>query len=328
MKLDVLIVGQGIAGTIASYQLINKGYTVGIIDNAKQHLSSQLASAIINPLSGKKWNQVAQFDKFLRDSLSTYKGMEQLINQPLLQPKNHLYFFQSKEEQLVAKQQINPEWFTISEEKAFKNINSPYGYAQIKHCYSIAQDILFEKWKQYIAQHYYIENTLFEYQELKHINNQWHYKDIQSNAIIFCEGINAINNPYFKDLPFSKNRGDVLYVNIAELDNNYIYSFKDRLVPIKNQLFWLGSNHTWNYDNLNKDTQWADKCLHDLQEQLPYGIQLIDHRVAERPTTVGQKPLALIHGYHPNLGLLNGLGTRGYLQASTYSKILLEQMQL
>ncbi len=328
MKLDVLIVGQGIAGTIASYQLINKGYTVGIIDNAKQHLSSQLASAIINPLSGKKWHQVAQFDKFLSDSLLYYKGIEKILNQSIIKPKNHIYFFQSKEEQLVAKQQINPEWFTISEEKAFKNINSPYGFAQIKHCYSIAQDLLFEKWKQYIAQHYYIENTLFEYQELKHINNQWHYKDIQSNAIIFCEGINAINNPYFKDLPFTKNRGDVLYVNIAGLDNNYIYSFKERLVPIKNQLFWLGSNHTWEYTDLLKNEEWAISCIQDLQNQLPYPIQLIEHKVAERPTSIGQQIMAMQHKDYSNMGLLNGLGTRGFLQASTHCKDLLAKMQL
>jgi len=28
------------------------------------------------------------------------------------------------------------------------------------------------------------------------------------------------------------------------------------------------------------------------------------------------------------MGLLNGLGTRGFLQASTYCKMLLEQLQL
>ena len=44
MNLDVLIVGQGIAGTITSYQLINKGLTVGIIDNAIQNQSSKLES--------------------------------------------------------------------------------------------------------------------------------------------------------------------------------------------------------------------------------------------------------------------------------------------
>ena len=97
MNLDVLIVGQGIAGTITSYQLINKGLTVGIIDNAIQNQSSKLASAIINPLSGKKWNQVAQFDTYLNDSLSNYKGIEQLIQQPEIQAKDHVYFFQNLE---------------------------------------------------------------------------------------------------------------------------------------------------------------------------------------------------------------------------------------
>jgi glycine/D-amino acid oxidase-like deaminating enzyme len=328
MNLDVLIVGQGIAGTITSYQLINKGLIVGIIDNAIQNQSSKLASAIINPLSGKKWNQVAQFDTYLNDSLSNYKGIEQLIQQPVIQAKDHVYFFQNLESQETAKQNTNSDWYTLSQDTLFKNIESPFGYAQIKQCYCIDQKAMFKKWRHYMEQHYYFSSNLFDYQALTYENKKWRYNDIRANAIIFCEGINALNNPYFNKLPFTQNRGDVLYVNIEQLDNSYIYSFKDRLVPIKDQLFWLGSNHIWDYNTLDKNLEWAESCLKNLEKQLPYTIQLIDHKVAERPTTVGQKPLALKHDLHPKMGLLNGLGTRGFLQASTYCKILLEQMQL
>jgi hypothetical protein len=328
MKLDILIIGQGIAGTITSYQLINKGYSVGIINNTIQTPSSKLASAIINPLSGKKWHQIAHFNAFLEDSLSSYKGIEKIMNQSILQPKDHVYFFQSKEEQIIAKQQINPAWYEINEEKAFKDINSPHGYAQIKQCYCIDQNILFEKWKQFIAHHYYYDASSFEQSALKYENNCWQYRDVQARNIIFCEGIGAKQNPFFNNLPFTKNRGDVLYVNIAGLDNNYIYSFKERLVPIQDQLFWLGSNHTWEYTDLLKNEEWAIRCLQDLQEQLPYPIQLIDHKVAERPTSIGQQAMAMQHKDYPNMGLLNGLGTRGFLQASTRCKDLLTKMQL
>ena len=139
------VVGQGIAGTITSYQLINKGLTVGIIDNAIQNQSSKLASAIINPLSGKKWKQVAQFDTYLNDSLSVYKGIEQLIQHPVIQAKDHVYFFQNLESQETAKQNANSDWYTLSQDTLFKNIESPFGYAQIKQCYCIDQEAMFEK---------------------------------------------------------------------------------------------------------------------------------------------------------------------------------------
>jgi len=328
MKLDVLIIGQGIAGTIASYQLINKGYTVGIIDKAIPNQSSKLASAIINPLSGKKWNQVTQFNDLLDHSISSYRGIEKLINQTLIHPKNHIYFFQSNEEKELAKQHYNTNWYKISEQKEFEIIKNPFGYAEIEHCFCINQEILFEEWKKYMALQYYFDDTSFDYEVLNFENKHWHYKNIQSNAIIFCEGIMAKQNPFFTDLPFTKNSGDVLYVAIEELDNKNIYTFKNRLVPVKDQLFWLGSNHNWEYNNLHKNKEWAENCIIDLQQQLPYTITLLDHKVAERPTTVGQKPLALLHEKLPNMGLFNGLGTRGFLQASWYCKLLLEQMGL
>ena len=45
-KIDYLIVGQGIAGTILSYKLIKKGYLVKVIDDGHRTASSTKAAGI------------------------------------------------------------------------------------------------------------------------------------------------------------------------------------------------------------------------------------------------------------------------------------------
>ena len=42
-EIDYLIVGQGIAGTLLSYQLINKGYKVRVIDDNHKSSSTIVA---------------------------------------------------------------------------------------------------------------------------------------------------------------------------------------------------------------------------------------------------------------------------------------------
>ena len=51
---DFLIVGQGIAGSVMAITLIEKGYTVCVIDKPDLSLSSKIAAGIWNPVVFKR----------------------------------------------------------------------------------------------------------------------------------------------------------------------------------------------------------------------------------------------------------------------------------
>jgi len=113
-------------------------------------------------------------------------------------------------------------------------------------------------------------------------------------------------------LPFTRNRGEALLLHIPGLSGQAIYHSKLRLVPRGDDLFWCGSNYQWNYTSLEPDAAWRKNTIAELQRWLKLPFEVVDHIVAERPTTAGQVPLIGLHPGKPSAGILNGLGTRGF----------------
>ncbi|MFT5168556.1 MAG: glycine oxidase, partial [Saprospiraceae bacterium] len=54
-EVDYLIIGQGLAGSLLAYQLLERGKTVQIIDNHHNGASSSIAAGIINPITGRRF---------------------------------------------------------------------------------------------------------------------------------------------------------------------------------------------------------------------------------------------------------------------------------
>ena len=54
MKIDFLIVGQGLAGSLLGYELIRRGHSIRIIDSGDPNTSSQKAAGLYNPVTGRK----------------------------------------------------------------------------------------------------------------------------------------------------------------------------------------------------------------------------------------------------------------------------------
>jgi len=54
MTVDYLIIGQGICGTWLSYYLLKKGKKVLVIDEYNNSSASNVASGLINPVTGRR----------------------------------------------------------------------------------------------------------------------------------------------------------------------------------------------------------------------------------------------------------------------------------
>ena len=53
--IDYLIVGQGIAGTLTAFQLLERNKKICIIDDGNKTSSSSVAAGMINPVTGRKY---------------------------------------------------------------------------------------------------------------------------------------------------------------------------------------------------------------------------------------------------------------------------------
>ena len=79
MFYDFVIIGQGIAGSVLSYILLQKKQKVLLINDTKKNCSSLVAGGIFNPITGKNLVKTWQADRLFPFMLPFYKDLEQAL---------------------------------------------------------------------------------------------------------------------------------------------------------------------------------------------------------------------------------------------------------
>lgn len=279
MNIDFLIVGQGLAGSILAYELIRAKKNIIIVDDYHPLTASKTAGAILNPYDNKDWKLNKENAQIIKEAKEYYLELEKELNEK---------FFYERPMMIFNEEVIEGEtYFKKNSNKIIEGIGQVNGQKLLKALgdYFLEMDVLKQK------------DELISYSFTK---------------IIYCEGAQGSYNKLFKHLPFTKNRGDVLLLKIPNLSPDYIYQYKTRLVPMDEDIFWCGSNYLWNVDHLIPTDDWKKEQINILNEWLKVPFEIVDHLVAERPTTAGQFPLMGYHHLEKNKAIFNGFGTRGF----------------
>src|SRR5258708_38785325 len=78
-NLKILIIGQGIAGTLLANELLQKGVQVHLAEAGETETSSQVAAGVINPVTGKRFVKSWRFDAFYSLAKQTYQALERSL---------------------------------------------------------------------------------------------------------------------------------------------------------------------------------------------------------------------------------------------------------
>jgi glycine/D-amino acid oxidase-like deaminating enzyme len=172
----------------------------------------------------------------------------------------------------------------------------------------------------------HIQNNLletpFDHNARQHTTQGISYQQISAQKIIFCDGVSGTSNPYFRLLPFAINKGQALIVSIPDLPSKYMYKHGLTIVPWQNGLFWIGSTYEWNYTNDLPSAEFRAKTAAQLTQFLRLPFTIIDHIAAERPANIERRPFVGLHPKYNNIGILNGMGTKGCSLAPYFAKQL------
>ena len=98
------------------------------------------------------------------------------------------------------------------------------------------------------------------------------------------------------------------------------------LAPLGDNLFWIGSNYTWDYDNENPTEQFRLQTESLLKGWLKVPFKILDHKASIRLANVERRPFVGFHPVHKNMGILNGMGTKGCSLAPYYAKQLTQHL--
>ncbi len=321
MEVDYIIVGQGLSGSFLSSKLFKAGKKIVVIDDASPNVASKIASGVINPVTGRRIVSTWMIENLLPYSFEAYTEFGTDLNATLITQKNILDFHPTLQMQLAFKDKIPVENNYLrcnereSELKDFFNFN--YGVGEINPCYLIDVSLLITEWRKQLSSRKILIEEEFITDDLTIINHDSEgeesveYRGIKAKKVIFCDGAKGVANPWFKLLPYAKNKGEALIVEIDGLPRNNIYKHGLSLVPWKENLWWIGSTYDWNFSDLNPTAIFRIKAEQTLQHWVKLPYKVVGHLATERPANLERRPFVGLHPIYSSIGILNGMGTKG-----------------
>lgn len=312
---DIIIVGQGISGTVLSSALMEQHQKVLVIDDGNKKAASKIASGVINPVTGRRIVKTWQIDDVMPAAVRIYKALEIKLNTHIIQQCNIVNFHANEQMQKAFEDRIaeDPTYLSTSplQDTIAAAFEAPFGHSVIDPCWLVNLENVLAAWRHYLIENNALLEDIFDFKKLEVTADQIVYKNYTANQIIFCEGAKGQENPYFKQLPFAPNKGEALLVNIKDLDDGFIYKKAVSIVPWKDSIFWVGSNYEWDNYNDDPSPSFKEKTMAALNEWLKFPYEVIDHIAAIRPANTQRRPFVGMHPVYKNIGIFNGMGTKG-----------------
>jgi FAD dependent oxidoreductase. len=315
MIVDYLIVGQGICGTMLSWFLHKAGKSFVVIEDGKQPCASRMAAGVINPVTGRRYAYTWMIDELIDFSILTYNELGRLFDETIIYEKSIIDFFPSAQmrNSFIDRLTDNDTYLhSYPEQNDFnESFNYEFGCGEIKPTYLVRIQRVIEQWHHKLQEKQAILSELFEASNLQILKDSIIYKDIKADKIIFCDGIGSVNNPWFHLLPFAPNKGEAILIECHELFTDHVFKKGLMLVPVEENIYWLGSNYLWEFENDQPSEQFYKSATQHLNHWLKKPFKILAHNAAVRPATIERRPFLGFHPVFPNIGILNGMGTKG-----------------
>lgn len=252
-------------------------------------------------------------DDVMPFALTAYHELGIELNLDAIEQKNIIDFFPTPQMKLSFQQRHteDPQYLSIpTEQSKWKEyFNDDFGFGEINPCLLVNIAGILAAYRLRLQTKLREEN--FELKLLKVDKETIQYKDITATSIIFCDGTSSVNNPYFSLLPFAPNKGEVLWIECKGLPATNIFKSGINLVPWKENIFWVGSSYEWEFQDQLPSESFREKTISHLDRWLKIPFDVIDHKASIRPATLERRPFIGFHPTHKNLGIFNGMGTKG-----------------
>ncbi len=328
---DYLIVGSGIAGIAFAELAILNNKTISVFENYSQN-SSLVAGGLYNPVILKRFSEVWKAQEQISLAQDFYGALEGKLNTHLdfkVPIYRKLFSIEEQNNWFVATDKPNLAPFLATELKynKYNGINSPFGFGEVLQSGYVDIALLLSKYQSYLTNQGLLWNETFHYGDLEVQKEYVVYKKERYKQVVFAEGFGMHANPFFFNLPLDGTKGELLVIRAPELKLDVIIKSSVFILPIGNDLYKVGATYNWEDKTPTPTVAGRDELLTNLKALVHCDFEVVDHLAGVRPTVKDRRPMVGTHPKHPNLHVLNGLGTRGVMLAPAMAKALFENIE-
>jgi len=327
IEKDIIIVGQGIAGSVLALELIKRGKSIIVIDKSELSASSRVAAGIWNPVVFKRLTKSWMIDELTPCLNEFYSSAEKILGVKFLEERKIAKLFTEEQEINLWKKKVSEDMREyLSEEILEMHEPTSSKYAIVKQAGNLDTVAFLNAVTVHLKANDSFLEEAFSHNDLRISATGVSYKNIDANEIIFCEGHLVKNNPHFNYIPFKPAKGDVLTISCKELDIDFILNKGMFIMPLGNHLFKCGATYNWQDLTDTPNPAGKEELIAKLKKMLPYDFDVIKHEAGVRPSVVDRRPVLGTHPIHSQLKIFNGLGTKAVMLAPFFAKQLCDYL--
>ncbi len=316
-KVDYLIVGQGIAGTLMAHFLTKAGKQIHVINQETPHAASNAAAGIINPVTGRRYVKSWRVEELIPFAKSTYKDLAVQFQKDFFTPRNILRTLYNRKDEnnwLLRSGSSGYEKYILEEADLVNykdKITEDFSYGEVTGGGQLNIPELVKCYQEKLKRSNSYQDSSFDYNQISFKVNQVEYKNIVAQKIIFCEGYKGKFNPYFSYLPFRGAKGEALIVKIPNTEFVKLIKRRVFIVPLEKDIYWIGATAQNEFEDALPSAEGKRRLLERLNAFFQFPYEIIAHKSAVRPTVKDRRPFLGLHPQYPQLAIFNGLGTKG-----------------
>ena len=331
--VDVIVVGQGLAGTALAWQLLRRGRSVLVVDREPPVTSSRIAAGLVTPITGKRLAVSWKWDELLPVATAFYRDIEARLGVAFFhaRPCVRLFAYEIELKQYAKSAAafaglacdpdppIHPDWF-----------HTPRGGFQMPTAARLDTATYLNASRGHFAERgYYRRATVDPANDIVVSTDGVRVPrlDVSASKLVFCQGFDGAANPYFPDVTFNAAKGEILTLRIPGLAETRVVNRGVWLAPDGGDRWRAGATYSWDPLDCEPTTAGREDILTRLRTFLRLPVEVVGHAAAVRPIIDDRHPVIRWSAEFPRLGFFNGLGSKGSLLAPTFAATCADQCE-
>jgi glycine oxidase len=335
MKVDYLIVGQGIAGSVMALTLKQRGKPVAIINDSSLSSSSRIAAGVYNPFNFRRTKPVWKAREAALAAYNFYNAFEQESGIAFHHPRRIKRLFASEAERKEwdeyrnsTREFIMPE---VLKPISAAHLIEPFGSGFIERGGLIDTRKFIEATKNQFSNCGYYLDEQFDHAKLFVGENTASYDNrVEATHVIFCEGHLARTNPYFDSRTVAPTKGELLHVSIPGFNMPGVVHGQVYVAMLGddcNDQYACGATFNPGKDDEEITASGKEELITKLKSITELPFEVIGHFAGVRPAGRDRKPVLGRSKNHRNLSIFNGFGSKAVLMSPLLAQVLADHLE-